>query len=134
MTAMAGIDQALWDIAGKFYEVPVYTLLGGKYRGRIKAYGTFEPVDDIDKTRFTARDMKKRGYTSLKVGGGAFGYDADLDYEIVKTVRDELGDDFNLQIDVVGLPSGIVSGGLARKYQCLRANGLRFNPLAMIKI
>jgi len=38
MTALSGIDQALWDIAGKHYGVPIYKLLGGKVRDRIRVY------------------------------------------------------------------------------------------------
>ena len=38
MSALAGIDQALWDIAGKFYEVPIYKLMGNATRDRIRTY------------------------------------------------------------------------------------------------
>ena len=38
MSAISGIDQALWDIAGKHYGVPVYMLLGGNVRNKLKCY------------------------------------------------------------------------------------------------
>ena len=38
MSAIAGIDQALWDIKGKALGVPVYELLGGRVRDRMKTY------------------------------------------------------------------------------------------------
>ena len=38
MAALSGIDQALWDIAGKYHETPVYKLLGGPVRERIRVY------------------------------------------------------------------------------------------------
>ena len=38
MSALAGIDQALWDISGKYYQVPTYKLLGGAVRDRIRVY------------------------------------------------------------------------------------------------
>eukprot|EP01048_Picozoa_sp_COSAG05_P019968 COSAG05_NODE_3274_length_2187_cov_0.855364_2_plen_190_part_01 len=39
MSASAGIDMALWDIKGKAYGVPVYQLIGGKVREKVRAYG-----------------------------------------------------------------------------------------------
>ena len=38
MSAIAGIDQALWDIKGKYYNAPVYELLGGKCRDKLMVY------------------------------------------------------------------------------------------------
>ncbi len=38
-SAVAGVDQALWDLAGKTFGVPVYTLLGGPVRDRVRVYG-----------------------------------------------------------------------------------------------
>ncbi len=40
MTALSGIDIALWDLKGKHFGVPIYTLLGGKFRDSVKAYAT----------------------------------------------------------------------------------------------
>jgi galactonate dehydratase len=52
----SGIDQALWDIKGKIYGVPVYKLLGGPTRDRIRVYGTVDP---------------KTGVNAMKVGPNA---------------------------------------------------------------
>jgi len=38
MSALAGIDQALWDIKGKYYNTPIYELLGGRVREKVKIY------------------------------------------------------------------------------------------------
>ncbi len=38
MSAIAGIDQALWDIKGKYYKAPIYDLMGGKCREKIQVY------------------------------------------------------------------------------------------------
>lgn len=98
--AISAIDIALWDIAGKYHNVPVYELLGGKYRDRVRAYGTFIPADTIEENKQIVRELKGKGFTSLKFGGGILGDDPDTDYEIIKAVREEAGEDFELQIDL----------------------------------
>jgi len=62
-SALSGIDQALWDIKGKLLGVPVYELLGGPTRQRIRVYahaGTPELV----------RERKGQGFTAFKTGPG----------------------------------------------------------------
>ncbi|NGP46440.1 mandelate racemase/muconate lactonizing enzyme family protein [Bacillaceae bacterium SIJ1] len=98
--AMSAIDIALWDIASQYYEVPIHTLLGGKYRDKIRAYGTFIPADKPEDNKVIARNLKNKGFTSLKFGGGILGDDNQTDVDIVKAIREELGDDFELQIDL----------------------------------
>ena len=98
--AMSAIDIALWDIASQYYQVPIHILLGGKYREKIRAYGTFIPADTPDENKVIARQLKEKGFTSLKFGGGILGDDPVTDYELVKAIREELGDDFELQIDL----------------------------------
>ncbi|MCW1919513.1 galactonate dehydratase [Rhodobacter sp. KR11] len=68
MSALAGIDQALWDIKGRALGVPVHELLGGKCRDRIRVYswiGGDRPSDVAD----GARDMVAQGFTALKMNG-----------------------------------------------------------------
>ncbi|RDC65508.1 galactonate dehydratase [Adhaeribacter pallidiroseus] len=60
-SALSGIDHALWDIKGKLLNVPVYELLGGPTRDRVRVYGRAS----------NAEDMKKRvaeGYKTIKTG------------------------------------------------------------------
>jgi galactonate dehydratase len=60
-SALSGIDQALWDIKGKLLGVPVYELLGGPTRQRIRVYahaGTPELI----------RERKAQGFTAFKTG------------------------------------------------------------------
>ena len=97
---ISAIDIALWDIASQYYKVPIYMLLGGKYRDKIRAYGTFIPADTPEGSCRIARDLINQGFTSLKFGGGVLGDDPDLDVEIVKAVRHEVGENFELQIDL----------------------------------
>ncbi len=98
--AISAIDIALWDISSQYYQTPIHILLGGKYRDKIRAYGTFIPADNPEDNIQLVRDLKNQGFSSLKFGGGVFGKDPDLDEEIVKTIRNELGADFELQIDL----------------------------------
>ncbi|MFD6058774.1 MULTISPECIES: galactonate dehydratase [Rhodococcus] len=68
MSALAGIDQALWDIKGKALGVPAYELLGGRVRDRIKVYswiGGDRPSD----TAKAAREVVDRGFTAVKMNG-----------------------------------------------------------------
>lgn len=98
--AISAIDIALWDIASQYYQTPIHILLGGKYRDKIKAYGTFIPADTVEENRKIAAGLKKQGFKSLKFGGGILGDDDNTDYAIIEAIRDELGEDFELQIDL----------------------------------
>lgn len=101
--AISAIDIALWDIAGQYYGVPVHTLLGGKYREKIKTYGTFIPVDKPEENGPLAKELVEKGFSSLKFGGGKFGVDPEHDYKVVKAVRDAVGADVEIAIDLVAL-------------------------------
>jgi galactonate dehydratase len=64
--ALSAIDQALWDIRGKHFQAPVWQLLGGRVRDRVRAmlvinYGT------VDQVVAECRDAVSRGYTALKI-------------------------------------------------------------------
>jgi L-alanine-DL-glutamate epimerase-like enolase superfamily enzyme len=67
---ISGIETALWDLAGKAYGVPVYQMLGGKYRDQIRLYA--DTTESHDPKEFAAR-LKGRienGYTWLKMDLG----------------------------------------------------------------
>ena len=75
MSALSGIDQALWDIAGKHYGVPTYKLLGDAVRDRIRVYAHWgiDSMSDDGKARARERlDMLREmgGYTAFKSGPG----------------------------------------------------------------
>ncbi len=60
-SALSGIDQALWDIKGKALGVPVYELLGGPTRRRVRVYAHASTPDQI-------RRLAARGFTAFKTG------------------------------------------------------------------
>lgn len=64
MSAIAGIDQALWDIKGKALGVPVYELLGGACRDRLKVYRWIGRRPSLGYPR-GAREAYEQGYRAL---------------------------------------------------------------------
>jgi len=68
MSALAGIDQALWDIKGKALGVPVAELLGGNVRSRIKVY-SWIGGDRPSETAAAADAAVARGFTAVKMNG-----------------------------------------------------------------
>lgn len=75
MSALSGIDQALWDITGKHYGVPIYQLLGGAVRDRVRVYAHWG-IDDLssqglDQARARLEWLQNRGgYQAYKSGPG----------------------------------------------------------------
>jgi len=70
MSAIAGIDQALWDIKGKHYEAPVYELLGGAARERMRVY-QWVGGDRPEGVAEAAREKVEEGFTALKMNATA---------------------------------------------------------------
>lgn len=66
VTAISGVELALWDIAGKALDTPVYNLLGGKYRDKIRIYADCGGSPDPEACVEKAKEVKAMGYTALK--------------------------------------------------------------------
>src|SRR5688572_16431452 len=66
MSAIAGIDQALWDIKGKYYNAPVHQLLGGKARDQIRVY-SWIGGDRPAEVGNAAKLMQQQGFTAVKM-------------------------------------------------------------------
>ena len=113
MTALSGIDQALWDIAGKHFDVPTYQLLGGAVRNKIRVYAHWGIRDMSEKGLESSRArlemlQKKGGYKAFKTGPAgkwrAHEPPARID-QFVKcayTMREWVGDDCEICFDFHG--------------------------------
>jgi L-alanine-DL-glutamate epimerase-like enolase superfamily enzyme len=76
ITALTGIEIALWDLKGKALGVPVYELLGGKFRDRIRVYADceIEPGMNMDQAKRVIDVVLERGFTALKIDLDIFAY------------------------------------------------------------
>ncbi|WP_280422271.1 galactonate dehydratase [Nocardia carnea] len=106
-SAVAGIDQALWDILGKSLGVPVHQLLGGAVRDRVRVYG-WVGGDEPNEVADAARAQIEAGLTALKMNAcGRFGRlatPAELDGVVARVgkVRDAIGDRNDVAVDFHG--------------------------------
>jgi len=90
------MDIALWDLAGKIRDQPIWKMVGGR-SNRIQAYassGVHRPVAEMVKV---ARRIKALGFPALKVRFGR--PDLDDDLAVISAVRDAVGDDLELMVD-----------------------------------
>ncbi|WP_196258502.1 mandelate racemase/muconate lactonizing enzyme family protein [Pelagibacterium limicola] len=100
ITAISGIDVALWDIKGKHFGVPVSILLGGRFRETVRAYatGSFKR-DGVDRLADNAADVARyraEGFHATKIKIG-FGVEEDL--RVIQAVREVAGENMRLMID-----------------------------------
>jgi L-rhamnonate dehydratase len=103
LNVMSGIDMALWDLAGKALERPLYQLLGGAVRKTVPAYASVlfpEDPEALQDVRHKAERALEQGFTGIKYGWGGFGYEPHRDYALVEAAREIVGGDVALMIDV----------------------------------
>lgn len=122
MSALAVVEMACWDIVGQALGQPVFRLLGGQVRDRIKAYanGWYATERDPESFHAAARRVVERGYRALKLdpfGAGLWELDRAeraRSIELVEAVRDAVGDDVELLVEMHGRFTPAVAVGLAR--------------------
>lgn len=127
--AMAGIDSALWDIRGKYFNAPVWQLLGGKLRDELPLYWTHfgftrrkvpelvgcKPLNTPDDLAKMCEEAKKEGYVGVKTNTCAadvFGYSTpDIDvlfpYDQFRKTLHAVNQQFSLMHDCLGPEIGI---------------------------
>ena len=114
MTAQSAIDQALWDIAGKRFGVPVWQLMGGAVRDRILLY-THPGGWDRDLVVQHSLERVEEGYRALKLTIAPSPEPirdtplVDASYELVAAVREAVGPDVKLMLDCHGKLSPTVA-------------------------
>jgi L-alanine-DL-glutamate epimerase-like enolase superfamily enzyme len=67
---VSGVEMALWDLAGKAYGIPVWQLLGGRFRDRIRCYADTPMRPDPDETAACLKERLEQGFTFLKMDVG----------------------------------------------------------------
>lgn len=133
MSAISALEIALWDIKGKALGVPVYELLGGKTRDKVRTYcsglSNFNMTDEEMAAEFAS--LKARGFTASKVflpennttergEREWFGNKVEIAVEKVRKVREAVGNDFDLVLEVhrcMSVPEAIAFGREVEKYR-----------------
>jgi galactonate dehydratase len=104
MSALAGLDQALWDLKGRMLGLPAWELLGGKVRDRIRAYAWIGG-DRPDEIEDAAKARREQGFSAVKMNATA-----ELDWigsprlfdEVIKRVEAAQGAGMDVGLDFHG--------------------------------
>jgi len=98
--SISAIDIALWDIKGKYMNLPVYQAMGGAFRNKLKAYATGFYHHDVDNQTeelvCEAKKYIKQGFDALKIKIG-FGIEDDI--KNVQAIRKAVGKNIEIMID-----------------------------------
>lgn len=99
-SALSALDMALWDLAGKATDLPVYALLGGKVRDKIAVYATglyYTEGEFPDRLLDEARGYVAEGFKGMKTKVGGLSIAEDV--ARVRALRDAIGPDVHLMVD-----------------------------------
>jgi galactonate dehydratase len=127
-SAAAALEIACWDLIGQALGEPVYRLLGGKVRDRVPAYanGWYQSERDPDAFAALAQRVLDRGYRAMKVDpfGSAFGEisaaERRLSIDIVAAIRERIGPDIGLMIEMHGRFTAGQAATLAKDLEPMR--------------
>lgn len=100
LEALAGIDIALWDLAGKILGQPVYRLLGGPFRTAIPCYASGVPGATVEERIEAARRQVALGFTAVKLSIGR--QDLARDLELAEAVAQALRHEADVLVDAHG--------------------------------
>lgn len=93
VSAISAIDIALWDLAGKFYQQPIYQLLGGAHRNEVQPYATgfyrIHGQGEADRLGQEAQAHRDAGFRAMKI---KLGFGVADDIKVMKSIRDSLND------------------------------------------
>ena len=132
MSAISAIDIALWDIKGKKLGVPVYELLGGKTRDKVRVYASpMKKETDPEALKKSYQELKEQGFTAAKIfvngpvssrndGRDEFCGRIEEELEKVAMIREAVGRDFDLILEVhrgMTKPEAIAFGREVEKYR-----------------
>jgi L-rhamnonate dehydratase len=104
LTAISAVDNTLWDLRGKYFGVPVYRLLGGPSREKVEMYASALGFSlELDAVRKRCIQLKDEGFRYQKwfmgYGPGSGQEGMRKNVELVKTLRETLGDDYEIMFD-----------------------------------
>jgi L-alanine-DL-glutamate epimerase-like enolase superfamily enzyme len=105
---VSAVDMALWDLKGKLTHQPLCQLLGGKLRDKVSAMASIHlNMEDLAWTVKEFSWFREQGYRVVKGGWGkkpqaVFGLDRNRDLELARRVREVIGEDIELVLDVLG--------------------------------
>jgi galactonate dehydratase len=123
MSAVSGIEVALWDIAGKIYDVPVWRLLGGKVRDKVQVYthlglgdmrAVYESMDEAPLVA-RAREVVEKGYRAFKAVFIPYTHyhapaaQAAKVGRLMGALRDAVGPEVEIMVDFHGRPASVAA-------------------------
>lgn len=119
-SALSGIDQALWDIKGKALGVPVYELLGGPTRDRVRVYAHASQPDQMKKLQGQGFSAFKTGVAKQKGRGNRYIFtESDVEHasQVFASLREAMGKEVDIAIDFHGAISPATAKLLIKAYE-----------------